>query len=181
MNSTAPRGRDCSACRGDKVSPSKAQYRIRLRRDREGRRWRWSIRSSHRSALAIRINRRCEALRRDMEKLRRSPLAPPSTSSIRPRGARQSSNCAAPGSRPQPWPDIDMLAREVALPSVYLQQKTLDTRRFDDDFTHLSSPPVKPSHWTGPRLNRRHISPLSWGRHACDSRTTPRSHVHRPP
>ena len=73
--------------------------------------------------------------------------------------------------------DLRDYERELALTreNLDLQQKTLDARRLDDDLTHLSSPPVKPSHWTGPRLNRRHISPLSRGRHGCDSRTTPRS------
>ncbi len=40
-----------------------------------------------------------------------------------------------------------MLARQVSLPSVYMQQKASDARRFDDDYMHLSSKPLKPPHW----------------------------------
>ena len=77
--------------------------------------------------------------------------------------------------------DIEMLARQVALPIGYVQQKTFYPVRFDDDFTNVSPLPLEPPRGPGCRLNHRHISALSRGRRNCGNPTTPRSRVYPVP
>jgi hypothetical protein len=46
-------------------------------------------------------------------------------------------------------PNVHMLAWQVTLPTGYLEEKTFDARRFDDDLTHFNSPPLKSPDRTG--------------------------------